>query len=110
MLNTILTELGHRVNFVGSGEAAIEALARNEHDAVLMDIALSGMDGIEATRRIRALRAPARRIPIIGVSGRTDAGDEAAARAAGMDGYLRKPASPADLHEALQKAAEVRSA
>jgi CheY-like chemotaxis protein len=108
VLNAVLTELGHHVSFVGSGEAAIEALARNEYDAVLMDIALSGMDGIEATRRIRALPAPTGRIPIIGVSGRTDAGDQAAARAAGMDGYLRKPASPAELHAALQKAAGSR--
>jgi len=108
VLSAVLTELGHHVSFVGSGEAAIAALARNEHDAVLMDIALSGMDGIEATRRIRALPALAGRIPIIGVSGRTDAGDEAAARAAGMDDYLRKPASPADLHEALRKAAHSR--
>jgi CheY-like chemotaxis protein len=108
VLSAVLTELGHHVHFVGSGEAAIERLARNEYDAVLMDVALSGMDGIEATRRIRALPAPAGRIPIVGVSGRTDAGDEAAARAAGMDGYLRKPASPAELHAALQKAAGSR--
>ena len=72
-----------------------------------MDVALAGIDGIEATRRIRALPAPAGHIPIIGVSGRTEGGDEAAARAAGMDHYLRKPASPAALNEALQKAAGV---
>jgi CheY-like chemotaxis protein len=75
-----------------------------------MDIALSGIDGIEATRRIRALPAPAGRIPIIGVSGRSEAGDEAAGRAAGMDFYLRKPASPAALNDALKAAAVVRRA
>jgi CheY-like chemotaxis protein/anti-sigma regulatory factor (Ser/Thr protein kinase) len=104
VLSAVLGELGHRVSFAGSGEAAVEAVARNEHDAVLM-----GIDGIEATRRIRALPAPAGRIPIIGVSGRTGDGDEAAARAAGMDGYLRKPASPAELHEALRSVAVRRA-
>jgi CheY-like chemotaxis protein/nitrogen-specific signal transduction histidine kinase len=108
--NAVLGELGHRVSFVGSGEAAIEEVARNEHDVVLMDIALAGIDGIEATRRIRALPLPAGGIPIIGVSGRTEAGDEMAALAAGMNAYLRKPASPAELYEALRMVAGVKRA
>jgi CheY-like chemotaxis protein len=74
-----------------------------------MDVALPGdVDGVEATRRIRVLPGPAGRIPIIGVSGRSEADDEWAARAAGMDAYLRKPASPAELHAALQTVARVR--
>ena len=80
VLNTVLRELGHRVSFAGSGEAAAETVARDVHDVVLMDVALAGIDGIEATRRIRALPPPAGHIPIIGVSGRTEADDEAAAR------------------------------
>ena len=55
VMNTILGELGHRVDFVESGEAAVEAVERGGYDAVLMDVTLSGLDGIEATRRIRAL-------------------------------------------------------
>jgi CheY-like chemotaxis protein/anti-sigma regulatory factor (Ser/Thr protein kinase) len=108
--SAVLRELGHVVSFVGSGEAAVETVTGNEHDVVLMDVALSGIDGIEATRRIRALPAPAGRIPIIGVSGRTEPHDAAAAMAAGMNAYLRKPASPVELNEALRMAARIKRA
>ncbi len=100
ILNTILTELGHRADFVGSGEEAVEAVKRG-YDVVLMDVTLPGIDGLEATRRIRALADAASRTPIVGISGRTDIGDEAAARAAGMDSYLRKPVSPSALSETI---------
>ncbi len=103
VLNTILTELGHRADFVGDGEAAIEAVARGTYELVLMDMMLPGIDGIEATRRIRALPHPHGRIPIIGISGRTAAGDEAKARAAGMDGYVTKPVSPRILAGLISK-------
>ncbi len=100
ILNTILTELGHRADFAGSGEEAVAAVMRG-YDAVLMDVALPGIDGLEATRRIRALAGAAGRTPIVGISGRTGADDEKAARAAGMDFYLRKPVSPSALSGAL---------
>ena len=100
ILNTILTELGHRADFVGSGEEAVEAVKRG-YDVVLMDVTLPGIDGLEATRRIRALADAASRTPIVGISGRTEIGDEEAARAAGMDSYLRKPVSPSALSEAI---------
>jgi two-component system, sensor histidine kinase len=100
ILNTILTELGHRADFAGSGEAAVAAVARG-YDAVLMDVTLPGIDGLEATRRIRALAGTASRTPIIGISGRSENGDADAARTAGMDSYLRKPLSPGALREAL---------
>lgn len=101
VLNTILTELGHRPDFVGTGEAAIEAVAAARYDAVLMDVTLPGIDGLEATRRIRALPGTVGAVRIVGVSGRANASDEAAARAAGMDGYLAKPLSPSMLMTAL---------
>ena len=93
-MNTILTELGHRVDFVETGEAAVEAAARGGYDAVLMDVMLGGLDGLAATRRIRALAGKAGQVPVIGISGRGAAADEAAARAAGMDFYFIKPVSP----------------
>jgi two-component system, sensor histidine kinase len=97
ILNTILTELGHRVDFAATGTAAVEAVARGGYHLVLMDVTLPGLDGIEATRRIRALEGTAGRIPIIGISGRAAPGDEATARDAGMDAYLMKPVSPSGL-------------
>jgi signal transduction histidine kinase len=101
VLNTILTELGHRADFVGSGQAAVEAIARGGYDVVLMDVTLPDLDGLEATRRIRALDAPASAVKIVGISGRANALDQAASRAAGMDGYLAKPLSPVTLAQVL---------
>ena len=100
ILNTIVTELGHRADFVGSGEEAVAAVARG-YDVVLMDVTLPGIDGLEATRRIRALPGRAGRTPVIGISGRGESADEAAARAAGVSVYLRKPLSPSALSDAL---------
>jgi CheY-like chemotaxis protein len=102
VLNAILTELGHQAEFIGRGEAATERIARGDFDAVLMDMVLPGITGIEAIRRIRSLSAPLGRIAIIGVSGRGD--DEAASRAAGADAFLVKPVSPRALAIALLEA------
>ena len=101
VMNTILGELGHRVAFVESGEAAVDAVSRGSYDAVLMDVVLAGLDGIAATRRIRALPGQASRMPVIGISGGSESGEEAAARAAGMNFYLLKPISPSTLAQAL---------
>jgi CheY-like chemotaxis protein/nitrogen-specific signal transduction histidine kinase len=100
ILNTILTELGHRADFVNSGEDAVAAVTRG-YDVVLMDVALPGIDGLEAARRIRALPGAAGRTPIVGISGRSEASDEQVARAAGMNFYLRKPVSPSEVNAAI---------
>src|ERR1700738_3251088 len=102
VLNTILTELGHQAEFMGGGEGAAERIAQGGFDAVLMDMVLPGINGIEAIRRIRRLNAPLGRIAIIGVSGRGD--DEAASREAGADAFLVKPVSPRALATALLEA------
>jgi two-component system, sensor histidine kinase len=106
VMNAILTELGHRVDFVGTGESAVEAVARGGSDVVLMDITLAGIDGFEATRRIRALPGAVGKIPVIGISGRTAASDADAAIAAGMNAYLTKPVSPRVLAETLARVRE----
>jgi CheY-like chemotaxis protein/two-component sensor histidine kinase len=105
LLNTLLAELGHRADFVGSGAAAVEAVAQGRYDVVLMDVTLPDFDGVEATRRIRALPGRSGRVPIVGVSGRANAADEATGRAAGMDGYLTKPLSPSALTQVLASVA-----
>jgi two-component system, sensor histidine kinase len=102
VLNTVLTELGHQAEFIGRGEAAAERIAQGDFDAVLMDMVLPGINGIEAIKRIRRLSPPLGRIAIIGVSGRGD--DEAASRAAGADAFLLKPVSPRALATALLEA------
>jgi two-component system, sensor histidine kinase len=102
VLNTILSELGHQAEFIGRGEDATERIRQGAFDAVLMDMVLPGIDGIEAIRRIRALNPPLGSIAIIGVSGRSD--DEAASRAAGADAFLLKPVSPRALATALLEA------
>ncbi len=102
VLNAILTELGHQAEFIGRGEAATERIAQGGFDAVLMDMVLPGINGVEAIKQIRALSAPLGRIAIIGVSGRGD--DEAASRLAGADAFLVKPVSPRALATALLEA------
>ena len=102
VLNTILTELGHHAEFIGRGEDAVNRLEQGAFDAVLMDMVLPGIDGVEAIRRIRTLPSPLAQIPIIGVSGRGE--DEAASREAGADAFLVKPVSPRALATALLEA------
>jgi CheY-like chemotaxis protein len=81
---------------------AAERIAEGAFDAVLMDMVLPGINGIEAIRRIRSLGAPFGRVAIIGVSGRGD--DEAASREAGANAFLVKPVSPRALATALLEA------
>jgi len=76
-------------------------VTRGGYDLVLMDVILPDVDGIEATRRIRALAGDAARVPIVGISGRAAPSDETAARAAGMDAYVMKPVSPSRLAEVI---------
>ncbi len=94
----MLRKLGFTAEGVPSGEAAIEAVARDQFAAVLMDCQMPGLSGYEATRRIRSLpdRAKAR-IPIIAMTAHALQGDREACLAAGMDDYLAKPIKTASL-------------
>jgi two-component system, sensor histidine kinase len=101
ILNTILSELGHTADFVASAQAAVAAVRQGGYDIVLMDVALPGIDGIEAVRRVRALPGAVARIPILGISGSSVPAQQAAARSAGMNDYLVKPVSPRALAAAI---------
>jgi signal transduction histidine kinase/ActR/RegA family two-component response regulator len=101
VMNTILRELGHRVDFVETGEAAIASVTHGSYDAVLMDVTLAGLNGIEAAQHIRALPGRAGQTPIIVISGHNESRDEQAAREAGMNFYFVKPISPAKLAQVL---------
>jgi CheY-like chemotaxis protein len=102
VLSAILGGIGHRVQFAASGEAALAALERGSFDTVLMDVTLPDIDGFETTRRIRGLPGAKGKTPVIGISARSAAVDQATAREAGMDAYLVKPVSPQMLTEALE--------
>jgi CheY-like chemotaxis protein len=108
VLNTVLGELGHKIEFVGQGELAAERVSRGDLDVVLMDMVLPGIDGVETIRRLRALGVAGARVGIVGVSGHEQ--DEAKARAAGADAFLMKPVSPRALAAALGEATVRRAA
>ena len=100
-----LDRAGAVVTHVKDGESAVEtfaASAPHEFDVVLMDIMMPGIDGLEATRQIRALdREDAATTPIIAVSANAFADDRRLSREAGMNAHLSKPVSSQDLVEAL---------
>ena len=102
---TILERGGHRVTAVEDGLAAVEAVSAHTYDLVLMDIHMPRMDGLEATRRIRALTGGAH-LPIIAMTANVLAGDEEKCLEAGMNDYIGKPFNPADLMALLAKWAD----
>jgi CheY-like chemotaxis protein len=87
----ILNCMGHRATLAENGLQALEAVESQDFDAVLMDMRMPAMDGLEAARRIRALPPPKGAIPIIAVSANVDRKDAAACREAGMNAVLAKP-------------------
>jgi CheY-like chemotaxis protein len=101
----LLRQEGHAVTSVEDGQAALEALEREPFDVVLMDVSMPRLDGIEATRRIRASASgrldPA--IPVIALTAHAFKEDEERVLAAGMDGYIAKPVAMAELNRALSR-------
>ncbi|WP_449233747.1 response regulator [Azospirillum doebereinerae] len=88
---TILKQLGHRVVAVEDGAAAVAAVRRHAFDLILMDVNMPVMDGLAATRAIRAMVPPANATPIVALTANTFPEDVARCRAAGMTGYVPKP-------------------
>ena len=102
----MLDSLGHEAVVAADGEAALRALARGTFDAVLMDVQMPVLSGLEATRRFRETEAGSgSRVPIIAMTANAMQGDREACLEAGMDGYLAKPIRRQQLAEALDAAA-----
>jgi two-component system cell cycle response regulator DivK len=96
IIRDILTFTDYEIMEAESREQALEAVAKERPDLILMDIQLPGMDGYETTRRIKADPALSS-IPIIAVTSYVLSGEEQKARAAGCDEYVPKPYSPRQL-------------
>ena len=101
-----LAGLGHRADLVSSGAEAVAAVRRRHYDVVLMDVQMPGLDGLAATRRIRAHFGglPNRGPWIIALTANAQAGAREACLAAGMDDYLTKPLVAPELVAALARA------
>lgn len=104
IVRDLLTSVGYEIIEAVTGEEGVKAAETQIPDLILMDIQLPGLDGYEATRRIKANPA-LRYIPIIVVTSYALSGDDAKAFEAGCDGYVSKPFSPrallAKIHEYL---------
>ncbi len=88
----VLEKAGHSVEVADNGAIALECLAREPFDIVLMDIQMPDMDGFEATRRIRTdERSTGRHIPIVAMTAHAMKGDRERCLDAGMDDYITKP-------------------
>lgn len=98
----MVSRLGHHVDAVEDGAEAVETLRRARYDVVLMDLMMPGMDGLAATRAIRADTAPHAATPIVGLTANARPDDEAACMAAGMDAFLTKPVSAERLSRTLR--------
>ena len=96
IIRDLLTNAGYEVVEANDGIEGVEMAGSENPDLILMDIQLPGLDGYEATRRIKA-DPLLKQIPIIAVTSYALSGDEAKTRAAGCDGYIAKPFSPRNL-------------
>ncbi|MDB5410756.1 MAG: multi-sensor hybrid histidine kinase [Rhodospirillales bacterium] len=103
----ILTNAGHSVETANDGEQAVAAARDGDFDAILMDVQMPVLDGVQATARIRALPAPRNRVTVIALTAHAMQGAREEYLAAGMNDYLAKPLDPATL---LGRLAEIAAA
>ncbi len=105
----MLTKSGHRVDTVSNGIEAVAAVHRAAYDLVLMDVHMPELDGLAATRRIRAELPPQRQPRIAAMTASALVEDRTACAAAGMDDYLAKPVRLGDLAALLDKCTRTSS-
>lgn len=99
----VLERGGYAVDTVASGPEALSAVTVRRYDLVLMDVQMPGMDGIAATRAIRALADPARDVPIVAMTANVLPEQVAGCRAAGMVGHVGKPFEQSELFAAVER-------
>jgi len=99
----MIQKLGHRVEVVGNGKEALEALTRGPYNLVLMDCHMPEMDGFEATRNIRHGKAGRIDVPVIAMTANALSGDREKCLEAGMNDYISKPVSLTSLDKMIQK-------
>ena len=99
----ILTRAGHTVDTVANGIEAINAVKSRHYDVILMDVQMPEMDGVAATKAIRAFAGEKRNIPIIAITANAMAGDREEYLEAGMNDYLPKPFKPNELLTAIDR-------
>ncbi|HLO74850.1 MAG TPA: response regulator [Magnetospirillum sp.] len=102
----LLGKLGHRADVADDGGQAVDLVIRGDYDLVLMDMQMPNVDGIAATRLIRALSAPKNAIPIIAMTANAMVGDREACLDAGMNDYISKPIDRRRLAELLGRWSE----
>jgi CheY-like chemotaxis protein len=100
----MLRKIGYQADVAANGREAVDALLRQMYDVVFMDVQMPEMDGIEATRHIRAHWSDCKRPYIIAMTAHTMVGDREACLAAGMNDYLSKPVQFEILNEKLEQA------
>jgi signal transduction histidine kinase len=110
VIGAFLRAAGHEALFADCGVPAVRFAAEQNFDLILMDVRMPVMDGLEATRRIRALVAPWNQVPILGVTANAFAEQVTECMEAGMDGHLPKPVSYASLVDAITRFAKAPKA
>jgi len=100
----ILEKAGHEARIVDNGQAAAEAVAKRAFDAVLMDVEMPVLNGIEAAKLIRFLSTGRPRVPIVALMTQADEPTQSRCEEAGMDGCIAKPIEPAGLLQVLEEA------
>jgi CheY-like chemotaxis protein len=107
----LLEKLGHSVVMACDGRVALDTLEREPFDLVLMDVQMPEMDGFEATNAIRAReKSTGAHIPIVAMTARAMSGDREKCLASGMDDYVSKPISLAELSSAVGRVMAGRTA
>ncbi len=101
IVRAMLERAGHSVVTATDGAEAVQIAGREPFDLVLMDIQMPGMDGLTATRLIRNLPAPARRVPVIALTAHASGSSRPECEDAGMNGFVSKPIRPAALFEEI---------